>query len=150
MVTFCSTVACGSILSTLPSKRRSGYASTVMVAGSPGLTLPMSVSSIRVRICTVSRFAMVKSTVPPPTSLVGEEITVPSSTFLLMMVPSTDARSRVSSIWSRAFSRSVCARTTCALAVTYDRRASSYSDSVMAWDLNNASERSSLVLVISS
>src|SRR6266850_823946 len=55
----------------------------------------MSVSSTRVRTCTVSRFAILKSTVPPPTSVVGDEITVPNSTFFAMIVPASGARMRV-------------------------------------------------------
>ena len=38
IVTFCWTTACGSIFSTTPVKRRSGYASTVTVAVWPGFT----------------------------------------------------------------------------------------------------------------
>ncbi len=112
MVTFCCTVACGSIFRTLPSNGRLGYASTVIVERRPGDTLPMSVSSTSARICTVSRFAILNRMVPPPTSVVGDEITVPSSTFFVMMVPASGARSFVSFMRSRAFSRSDCARIT--------------------------------------
>ncbi len=45
IVTFWLTVACGSILSTAPWNGRLAYASTVMVTGMPGCTLPTSVSS---------------------------------------------------------------------------------------------------------
>ena len=86
-VTFWVTCACGSIFSTEPSNGRLGYASTVIVTGSPGWILPMSVSSTRACTCTVSRFAMRNSTVPPPTSRAGLEITVPTSTFFWMIVP---------------------------------------------------------------
>ena len=112
IVTFCCTVACGSTFKTAPSNGRLGYASTVIVVSRPGDTLPISVSSTSARICTVSRFAILNSTVPPPTSVVGDEITVPSSTFLAMMVPASGARSFVSFMRSREFSRSDCARIT--------------------------------------
>ena len=117
MVTFCCTVACGSTFSTKPSNGRFGYASTVIVVRRPGWTLAMSVSSTSERICTVSRFAILNSTVPPPTSVVGEEITVPSSTFFVMIVPASGARSFVSFMRSRAFSRSDLALMTLALAL---------------------------------
>ena len=64
----------------------------------------------------MSRFAILNSTVPPPTSVVGDEITVPSSTFFVMIVPASGALSFVSVMRSRAFSRSERARITAALA----------------------------------
>src|SRR2546430_4187034 len=55
MVTFWLTCACGSIFKTVPSKVRWGKASTLIVTGSLGCTLPTSVSSTRAETCTVSR-----------------------------------------------------------------------------------------------
>ena len=81
IVTFWFCVACGSIFKTVPWNGRFGYASTVMVTGSPACTFPMSVSSTIDCTCTVSRFAIWNSTVPPPTSRAGLEITIPCSTF---------------------------------------------------------------------
>ena len=60
----------------------------------------MSVSSTRVRTWTRLRSAILSSTVPPPTSLVGEEMTWPRSTCFSMMVPLIGARTLVSSSWS--------------------------------------------------
>ena len=68
IVTFCSTTACGSTLSTTPSNGWFGYAATVTFVGMPGWTLPMSVSSTRVRICTFVRSAICISVVPPLTA----------------------------------------------------------------------------------
>ena len=87
MVTFCSVWACGSILSTVPSNGRLGYASTVTVASWPGCTFPMSVSSTSVRTCTRLRSAILSRVVPPLTFDVAEAITVPRSTSFSMMVP---------------------------------------------------------------
>ena len=67
MVTFCCTSACGSIFSTIPTKRSRGYASTVTVARIPARMSPMSVSSTRVRTCMNSRSAMTTNVVPPET-----------------------------------------------------------------------------------
>jgi hypothetical protein len=55
--------------------------------------------------------------VPPPTSLVGDEITWPRSTSFSMMVPVIGASTLVSSSWSFAVSTATLARTTLALAL---------------------------------
>ena len=55
--------------------------------------------------------------VPPPTSLVGDEITWPRSTFFSMMVPVIGARTSVSAIRILAFSTETSAPTTSALAL---------------------------------
>ena len=67
IVTFCSTVACGSIFLIAPRKMRSGNASTVTFATMPGASWPMSVSSTSVRTCISCRFAIRNSVVPPDT-----------------------------------------------------------------------------------
>jgi hypothetical protein len=117
MVTFCSVWAWGSILSTDPSNGRLANASTVTVARWPTWIFPTSVSSTRVRTCTRPRSAIRRSTVPPPTSRVGEEITWPRSTSFSMMVPLMGARTLVSSIWFCASSTATLARTTSARAL---------------------------------
>ena len=116
-VTFCSVWACGSILSTVPSKVRLGYASTVTVARCPGWTLPTSVSSTSVRTCTSFRSAILSSVVPPLTLDVAEAITVPRSTSFSMIVPVIGARTSASSSWILALSTDTCARTTAAFAL---------------------------------
>ena len=117
MVTFWLTCACGSIFKTRPSNRRFGYASTVIVTGTPARTLPTSVSSTSAETCTVSRFAIFRMTVPPPTSLVGLEITVPSTASSSRTVPVIGARTWVSSIASLAVCRFAWAVATAAFAV---------------------------------
>ena len=77
----------------------------------------MSVSSTSVRTCTRPRSAIFSSTVPPPTSLVGEEITWPRSTVFSMIVPVIGARTLVSSSWFLALSTATWARTTSARAL---------------------------------
>ena len=77
----------------------------------------MSVSSTRVRTWTRFRSAILSSTVPPPTSLVGEEMTCPRSTFFSMMVPVIGARTSVSAMRILAFSTATSAPTTSALAL---------------------------------
>ena len=67
IVTFCCTVACGSIFSTTPRNGRSGKASTVTCAGWPGFTAPMSVSFTSARERTLVRSAIVAMTLPPLT-----------------------------------------------------------------------------------
>ena len=121
-----------------------------MVTGVPGCTLPTSVSSTSAETCTVSRFAIRSRTVPPPTSLVGLEITVPSSTFFWMIVPLSGARTWVSSIASCAVWRLVFAFTSCAFACAKASFALSYSVSVIAWDLNSVSARASCARALAS
>ena len=117
IVTFWVVCDCGSILRTLPSNGRFGYASTVIVARIPGWILPMSVSSTSVRTCTSLRSAIRSSTVPPETSRVAEAITWPRSTLFWMIVPVIGARTLVSSSWSRAVCSARSARTCCARAL---------------------------------
>ena len=116
-MTFCSVRAWGSILSTDPSNGRLGNASTVTVASWPTWIFPMSVSSTSVRTCTRLRSAIFMSTVPPPTSRVGDEITWPRSTSFSMIVPVIGASTLVSSIWFCASSTATRARTTSARAL---------------------------------
>jgi len=148
-VTDSSSSALGSTLSTLPLNGWLGYAATVTTASSPGEILPMSVSSTSERTCTERRSAMVSSTVPPPTSLVGEEMTWPTSTWRDMMVPWIGARTSVSSSAMRAFSTATCERTTSALALAYSRILCSKSTSFRVRDLNSDSARSRCVLAMS-
>ena len=115
-VTFCSVCAWGSILRTVPSNGRLGYASTVIVASWPGCTLPMSVSSTSVRTWTRLRSAIWSRVVPPLTFAVAEAMTVPRSTVFAMIVPVIGARTSVSSSWMRALSTDTRERTTWALA----------------------------------
>ncbi len=113
IVTFCSTIACGSILSTSPSNGWFGYAATVTRVSMPGWILPMSVSSTRVRTCTEVRSAIFMSTEPPLTAFVGDVITMPGSTVFSMIVPVIGARTSVSSSVMRAFSTATLVLTTC-------------------------------------
>ena len=133
IVTFWVTCACGSILRTLPSKVRLGNASTVMVTGKPDCTVPTSVSSTSADTCTVSRFAILRMTVPPLTSLVGLEMTVPSTASSSSTVPVIGARTCVSSIASFAVCRFACAFTTAAWAVAAESCAESYPACVIDW-----------------
>ena len=68
---------------------------------------------------------MVSTTVPPPTSLVGLEITVPSTASWLKMVPAFGARTWVSSIASLAVCRLASALTTAERAVAKESFAAS-------------------------
>jgi hypothetical protein len=111
------TRACGSIFKTVPSNGRLGNASTVIVTGIPDCTLPTSVSSTSASTCTVSRFAILRMTVPPPTSRVGLDITVPSTASSSSTVPVFGARTWVSSIASLAVWRLASALTTADWAV---------------------------------
>ena len=86
---------------------------------------------------------MVSRTLPPPTSLVGDEMTCPRSTLLVMMVPVIGARTSVSSMAMRAVSTSISARITSALALATASCACSYSCSVIEADLNSSFERDS-------
>ena len=95
MVTFCWTMACGSLLSTVPWKVWSRYASTRIRAGSPDCRRPMSVSSTMVRTCTSRRSAILRRIVPPVRSRVPV-ITCPSSTVLSTIVPVMGALSSTS------------------------------------------------------
>ena len=61
----------------------------------PGWIFPMSVSSTRVLTCTRFRSAILSRTVPPPTVLVGEEMTWPRSMSISMIVPVLGARTSV-------------------------------------------------------
>ena len=85
IVAFWTTWACGLIFTTTPANGWFGNASTVIVAGIPGCTLPTSVSLTSAESCTASRFAIFRMTVPPPS--VGLEITVPSTASISRMVP---------------------------------------------------------------
>ena len=73
----------------------------------------MSVSSTRVRTCTVVRSAIFISVVPPLTFCVVDAITVPGSTVFSMIVPVIGARTSVSSSVMRAFSTATFVLTTC-------------------------------------
>ena len=126
IVTFCVTVACGSIFRTLPSNVRLGNASTVMVTGMPDCTFPTSVSSTSADTCTVSRFAILRMTVPPPTSFVGLEITVPRTASSSSTVPVIGAPRCVSSMASFIVWRVAWAVTTAACAVAEVSCAESY------------------------
>jgi len=89
----------------------------VIVAASPGFTFPMSVLvDLGADLHRVEVRHAGNSTVPPPTSVVGDEITVPNSTFFAMIVPRA-ARECACRSCVTAFSRSVRARTTAALAL---------------------------------
>ena len=98
IVAFWLICACGSIFRTVPSNVRFGNASTVIVTGIPGCTLPMSVSRTRAESCTVSRFAIRRITEPPPS--VGLEMTVPRTASSSRIVPAIGARTWVSSMAS--------------------------------------------------
>ena len=115
LVTFWTTWACGPIFSTVPSNVRLGKASTVIVTGRPGCTLPMSVSATIAESCMVSRFAILRITVPPPN--VGLEITVRRTASSSSIEPVIGARTCVSCIASLAVWRPACALTTAAWAV---------------------------------
>ena len=115
IVAFWTTWACGLIFTTAPANGWFGNASTVIVAGIPGCTLPTSVSLTSAESCTASRFAIFRMTVPPPS--VGLEITVPSTASISRMVPVIGARTCVSSIASLAVWRFASAVTTAACAV---------------------------------
>jgi hypothetical protein len=75
----------------------------------------MSVSVTMAESCAVSRFAILRITVPPPK--VGLEITVPSTASRASIDPVMGARTCVSYIASLAFWRPACALTTAAWAV---------------------------------
>ena len=141
IVTFCDTVDCGSILSTVPWKGRLEYASTVMVTGIPGWTLPMSVSSTSACTSTVLRSAIWSSTVPPETSRTADVITAPASTFLARMVPSTAASTLQSVRASWALCRPACARTSWARALASARAKLSWSCSLSTPEANIWSAR---------
>ena len=117
MVTFCSATACGSTLMTTPRNGRFGKAATFTVAPSPGRILPMSISSTNIRTCTCERSAIFISSVPPPTSPMGEEMTCPCSTSRSMTVPVMGETTSESSSWMTAFSTWISPRTTSDLAV---------------------------------
>ena len=118
IVTFCWTIACGSIFSTTPRKGRSGKASTITVASRPARTEPMSVSFTSARARTRVRSAIFTIVVPPPTALVPDWMTCPSATGFSMIVPVTGAVTRASSSRCCARSSEARARTMadCALA----------------------------------
>src|SRR5205823_4366665 len=66
MVTFCTTCPCGRIFATVPWNGRLGYASTLTVAGIPAWTRATSVSATTAESWTLSRHAILRMTVPPP------------------------------------------------------------------------------------
>ena len=148
LVTFCMICACGPIFSTVPSKARFGNASTVIVTGRPGCTRPMSVSATMAESWTVSRFAILRITVPPPN--VGLEITVRSTASSSSIEPVIGARTWVSSIASLAVWRPASALTTAALAVAWARLEDSYSVSEIDCDRYKASLRLSCAVAVSS
>jgi hypothetical protein len=96
IVTDCWIVACGSIFSTVPTKGRSGKASTVTFAIKPGRIFPMSVSFTSARTRTFVRSAILMIVVPPLSPLVPDAITCPRATGFSMTVPATgSANSRL-------------------------------------------------------
>ncbi len=103
----------------------------------------MSVSSTSERTWTVSRLAIFNNTVPPPTLLVADEMTVPTSTFRSITTPLMGDRTSVSSNAILASSSDRCARTCCAFALAAASLAVSYSCSVMDCVLYSSSERRS-------
>jgi hypothetical protein len=147
-VTFCTTCACGPTFRTLPSNARLGNASTVMVTGSPGCTLPMSVSNTMAESWTVSRLAILRMTVPPPR--VGLEITVPCTAFSWRIEPVIGARTCVSSIASLAVWRLASASVTAAAATDWLSLVASYSVSAMDCDRYRASLRLSWAVAVCS
>ena len=150
IVTFWSTTACGSIFSTVPSNSRPGNAATWMRAGTPASSLPMSVSSTRTRARTCVRSAIVRITVPPPTSRVGEEITCPRSTRRVRIVPDAGARTSVSSSSMRAFSRVTRAATAAARVFATSSSSVSSSDWLIHAFSRSFSPRSSWVCAVFS
>ena len=109
----------------------------------------MSVSSTRVRTWTVVRSAIRNRTVPPATSRVGEEITVPGSTLFWMIVPVMGALTWVSSMAMRAFSNATSERMTSASALANSSCDCSNSVSVNVPVPNSVLERSIWVSAIS-
>src|SRR6266480_4339601 len=99
----------------------------------------MSVSATMAESWTVSRFAILRITVPPPN--VGLEITVRSTASSSSIEPVIGARTWVSSIASLAVWRPASALTTAALAVAWARLEDSYSVSEIDCDRYKASDR---------
>ena len=99
IVTPCSIVANGSIFDTFPSNISSRNALTLILTPCPTVTLPISISSTYALILTFDKSAILIRTVPPPTALVGEEMTWPTSTGLEMIVA---LRGDLTSVSSRA------------------------------------------------
>ena len=141
IVTFCWMTADGSIFSTVPMKRRSGYASTVTVAVWPGRTCPMSVSLNSARTRTRPRSAIFSSVVPPPNEPVADVMTVPMATVRSMIVPPTGAVTVASSRLCLRRSRLVRADTRADCAFAKSICAASCSVAVMIRLLNSSSAR---------
>jgi hypothetical protein len=78
--------------------------------------LPTSISSTKALTLTFDKSASVISIVPPPTAIVGEDITCPTSTGLEMIVPATGDLTTVSSRAILAFSYETSVLTTVELA----------------------------------
>src|SRR5881396_2563547 len=108
----------------------------------------MSVSATMAESWTVSRFAILRITVPPPN--VGLEITVRSTASSSSIEPVIGARTWVSSIASLAVWRPASALTTAALAVAWARLEDSYSVSEIDCDRYKASLRLSCAVAVSS
>src|SRR5262245_10576455 len=110
----------------------------------------MSVSSTRTRARTCVRSAIVRITVPPPTSFVGEEITCPTSTRRVRIVPGDGARTSVSSRPMRAFSSATRAATVAARVFATSSCSVSSSDWLIQAFSRSLSPRSSCVFAVCS
>src|SRR5262245_56110504 len=110
----------------------------------------MSVSSTRTRARTCVRSAIVRITVPPPTSFVGEEITCPTSTRRVRIVPGDGARTSVSSRPMRAFSSATRAATVAARVFATSSCSVSSSDWLIQAFSRSFSPRSSCVFAVCS
>src|SRR5688572_14224758 len=121
-----------------------------MRAGTPSASLPMSVSSTRTRARTRVRSAIVRITLPPPTSRVGEEITCPRSTRRVRIVPDEGARTSVSSSSMSAFSRVTRAATAAARVLATSSSSDSSSDWLIHAFSRSFSPRSSWVTAVRS